>query len=559
MSASSKKKLRKEQNAAALTEKQQKELKEAKKLKTYTMTFIVVMVLVVAIVVGILVRTPINAMLIRGTDAVTIGNHTLDTADLSYYYVDSIQDLYYTYYSQFGSYASIYMQMMGLDLSKAMNEQTTKDEDGNEITWADYFINQAIENATSMYAVYDAAVAAGHELTEEEQASLDKTWANVESAAKNYGYSSAGKYLQLVYGAGSTKASYLEYCKVKAIAQSFYSAYADSLEYTDENYREYEKDKFDEYSSFTYKSYYISVSAYKTFLKLGTKDEDGKTTYTDEEEELALEAAKKDMETLLANDNGTAFLFEKGIALLDINKDKDSDDISITDVEDTFYNKISNEEIREWLADEEREFADVTAIPNTTTTGEGDDEKTVTNGYYILFFQERNDNTELLANVRHILVAFEGGSYDSSTGETTYTDAEKTKAKEEAEALLKQWQEGEKTEESFAALADEKTDDTGSKGNGGLYEDIYPGQMVEAFNDWCFDEDRKEGDVEIIETSYGYHIMYYVGESEMTYRDYMIDNDLTNEDTSEWHDGLVEKMQVTRLDLSRMEYDYKMG
>ena len=34
--------------------------------------------------------------------------------------------------------------------------------------------------------------------------------------------------------------------------------------------------------------------------------------------------------------------------------------------------------------------------------------------------------------------------------------------------------------------------------------------MVEAFNDWCFDEARQYGDVEIVETEFGYHIMFFV-------------------------------------------------
>ena len=34
--------------------------------------------------------------------------------------------------------------------------------------------------------------------------------------------------------------------------------------------------------------------------------------------------------------------------------------------------------------------------------------------------------------------------------------------------------------------------------------------MVPAFNDWCFDEARKEGDTGLVKTNYGYHVMYYV-------------------------------------------------
>ena len=36
--------------------------------------------------------------------------------------------------------------------------------------------------------------------------------------------------------------------------------------------------------------------------------------------------------------------------------------------------------------------------------------------------------------------------------------------------------------------------------------------MVEAFNDWIFAQSRKAGDVDIVKTDYGYHVMYFVGD-----------------------------------------------
>ena len=51
MSASSKKKLRNELEAAKLTERQVAEQKEAKKVKLYTIAFAVVMVVILAIAV----------------------------------------------------------------------------------------------------------------------------------------------------------------------------------------------------------------------------------------------------------------------------------------------------------------------------------------------------------------------------------------------------------------------------------------------------------------------------------------------------------------------------
>ena len=52
-----------------------------------------------------------------------------------------------------------------------------------------------------------------------------------------------------------------------------------------------------------------------------------------------------------------------------------------------------------------------------------------------------------------------------------------------------------------------------------MYEDVAPGQMVAAFNDWCFDESRQPGDHGIVETEYGYPSMYFVGNSDQVYSD----------------------------------------
>ena len=159
-----------------------------------------------------------------------------------------------------------------------------------------------------------------------------------------------------------------------------------------------------------------------------------------------------------------------------------------------------------------------------TLIDEDGNEVTTTNGYYVVYFTSSNDNTFPLSNVRHILVSFEGGTTDDN-GNTTYSDEEKAAAKTAAEDLLAQWESGEATEDSFAALANEHSDD-GDGTTGGLYENVYPGQMVTNFNDWCFDSSRKAGDTGIVETEYGYHVMYYVGDSDYTYRDYLIENEL---------------------------------
>ncbi|MBQ2384152.1 MAG: peptidylprolyl isomerase, partial [Oscillospiraceae bacterium] len=117
-----------------------------------------------------------------------------------------------------------------------------------------------------------------------------------------------------------------------------------------------------------------------------------------------------------------------------------------------------------------------------------------------------------------------------------------------------QWKKGDATEDSFAELANKESDD-GDGTTGGLYEDVYPGRMVTNFNDWCFDEARKAGDTGIVETEYGYHVMYYVNDSETNYRDYMITNAKLEAEVEEWQHGLNDAMKVTEKNTDRVEKD----
>ena len=102
----------------------------------------------------------------------------------------------------------------------------------------------------------------------------------------------------------------------------------------------------------------------------------------------------------------------------------------------------------------------------------------------------------------------EGGTTDES-GNTSYSEEEWQACQEKAEGLLSQWSAGDKTEEGFAQLANENSSDGGSNTNGGLYENVTVGQMVQEFNDWCFDESRKPGDTGLVKTQFGYHVMYF--------------------------------------------------
>ena len=117
------------------------------------------------------------------------------------------------------------------------------------------------------------------------------------------------------------------------------------------------------------------------------------------------------------------------------------------------------------------------------------------------------NKTDYAVDVRHILILPEG-----ATLETIYTDTFPEEAwavgEAQAQAILDEWLSGEKTEETFAEMANKHSVDPGSNTNGGLYTDVATGDMVEAFDAWCFDEARVVGDYGIVRTELGFHIMY---------------------------------------------------
>ena len=118
-----------------------------------------------------------------------------------------------------------------------------------------------------------------------------------------------------------------------------------------------------------------------------------------------------------------------------------------------------------------------------------------------------------LVDVRHILIKVVGTGKDED-GKTVITDEDWETCRQGAQEVLDQYLSGNLTAEAFGELAVKKSQDGGSASKGGLYENVYPGQMVEEFNDWCFDDSRKEGDTGLVKTQYGYHVMYYVGGEE---------------------------------------------
>ena len=282
--------------------------------------------------------------------------------------------------------------------------------------------------------------------------------------------------------------------------------------------------------------------------------DEGVTDPTHEQIEAASALAKAEASKLISATNVEEL--DAAIAALPINAE--ATNAASTKNENTLYTS-TNSVIRQWVSDPARQENEITMIPNEVTNTDADGHETTTiNGYYVVLFQGSSTNEEPMGNVRHLLVKFEGGTTDES-GATVYSDEEKAAAKAKADGYLDTWKSGEATEESFIELVQQYSYDSFAP-DGGLFEDIHPdSSYVENFLNWSIDPNRVTGDTEVIETEYGYHVMYYVGDDELTYRDYLIVSEMRESDLASWYDSVIAAGVVEKGTLSRVATDKVLG
>ena len=548
MSASDKKKLRKEQAAAKMTERQRQEQAEAKKLKIYTISFIVVIALVIVAALSILVVQNVKnyAILEKWTTAAVVGDRELNSPEMNYYLVDAVNEMYNDWISEGGdSQTADYLEMLGWDPKVALNKQTNPE---TEKPWSDYFLNVALENAQSDFAMCDLAKKDGFTLPEDAQAEVDSIMTTQQTYADIYTGGDLKALLKQMYGNGADGDTFREYCERRALA-SAYSAHKHETivaAYDDAAIRAYEADKMDNYTTYEYTSAYLSISDFRTGDASNVEEENAARE--------ALKAAAEDMATATSIEE----LETKAAAI------EPADDTAITvSTHQRFQGSVLKAiyaDLATWICSEERTEEEIGLVPvvNKTEDADGNEVENI-NGYYVIIFHKVDDNTSYMGNVRHLLVEFVGGTEDEETLEMTYSDEEKAETKAKAEELLAQWESGAKTEESFVELLMEHSADTGKDSNEGLYENINADSTyVDNFQNWAIDPDRKVGDVEIVETEYGYHIMYFVGHSEMTYRDTLITSDMGAEDHDTWYTEAVAAVSASIEDTSYLLLDLVM-
>lgn len=403
------------------------------------------------------------------------------------YTAADVSYFYNTIYNSFVSQNSYYLSVYGLDTSKSLKEQDCPVTDGG--TWYDYFRDQALSSMTSYSLLAQKAEAEGFDASEEVEQSVQETLSDLDASAASAGYTRA-QYIKAVCGPLVNEKVFERNIRMMALAQAYSNSYSDSLSYTsDEVQAAYDADP---------KSYQSVDIEYILFSSGAGSDA------TDEEKAQLLDEAKQKAETALSR-------YAQGEAFDAIGEDMEGSYAHVA------YAANGSSDMLTWAFDDARQAGDTTVAAYGET------------GYYAVLFHSRSRNDYHTVSVRHILVSDEDTAND----------------------VLKQYTDGEQTEDAFAALAVANSTDSNAS-SGGLYTDIYRGQMVSEFEDWCFDPSRQPGDTGIVQTSYGYHVMYFVGQSENPYWYDQAESSLKSDAYNEWHSAITDGVEAEQL--SGMKY-----
>lgn len=488
-----------------LSAKQRREAAQERKEKRKTQLYIGAAAVVAVLIAALLFWD--GGTIQKTATAVTVGSKKYSAVDVDYYY--------YSQYNNMISYASYY----GLDPDVSLKEQEAYDG----TTWYDYLCNGAKASLTNVSMLAQEAEAAGYEISEAGQANIDDAMAQLEEVTEQYGVS-PDYYLKQMFGRYMTKGRY------KKILTEYYYAYdyedykTESFEVTDDAINDYYQENKDTMDTYDLKAWYIDASV------PAEQDEDGNDVEpTEEQIEAAVKGAKANAEDLEKAMKAGDAKAEEAAA-----KKADAADRSAA-----AGSAVNSYTYGEWAMSADRKAGDITVVESSA----GSDEDKTIQGYYVVRFNGRKRDDYHPVNVRNILIYADEEETEDEDAEITYDYGA---AKTAAEDVFVKFQGTDGTEDDFAALTEENSDDASTNMNGGINKSVNHGEFDDAVDQWIFDASRKAGDVEIIkdETNHGYQIVYFVGEDELTAWQQTAKSAIQSADYDEWFNDTLEKYEA---------------
>lgn len=499
----------------------------------------IAVVVILAILAGIgAVVVNTSGVLERGKPAFNVGDVEVSAAEYGYYYSSAFNN-YFQYSYQYDTYYGAGMGKLytGYDYSVAPDQQKYEGtiEGVEEPMYTDFFADQAMSSLRYVKGSLKYAEENGIELDDEDLAEVEASYEEFKAGAKEINYSLAA-YLRKFFHKGMTPSLLKQIMTEQAITTKV--SEVKIAEFAD-GYSEAKIEKTF-YNDLTVYGV-VSLRTYEFIAEKETvKAKEEGAEDTQEVTDKTMAAAKAQAEAFagkvntVANFKAAAADAEKAAgneAYVDFRDDDAKTAMTDISYGDLSY-EASDEKFLKWAFDEDTKAGATYIVENAST------------GYSVYMMENPVHKAPdyYTYDVRHILVEFPEEDSAEETEETEeketvtvepldtskydvnidievntdeYTDAE---LYIKAQDILKEYLDGDKTEEFFGELAAKYSAD-GNAAEGGIYEDVPEGKMVSEFEGWALEEGRVAGDVGIVETDYGYHVMYFIANEKTVWSD----------------------------------------
>lgn len=417
-----------------------------------------------------------------------------------YYYASMV-----SYYEQYASYG-----YFDLDTTKDYSKQYTTNDDGKKVSWQKFFEDEALHEVEQITVYYSKAVEDGVTLTSAQEKTIETQIKTLKDSASQNNLS-LDQYIKSNFGAYCSEETIRLMLTQYYMGANYKGKYKAETKVNDKQVKKY----YDEH-----KSDYEKIKFYYIALPYDSTDDDTKADSVKKAEEIMAKMKDKKSVLALVPDVYSSYIESDAKSAMEndstLTEEKAKEE-AVKTYESNVVATVSgsespfDDEMNTWL------FSDDTKVGSKKYYIDAD------NGYiYIVLKTEKasleNDETY---TVRHILIQPESDDASSSSASSTekkFTDAQWKAAKKKTDKIVAEFNKSDKSEYSFAKLAEQYSTDTASTSSGssdsfgGLYEGTVLGQMVDEFENWATDDSRKYGDVDIVKSDYGYHIMFFIND-----------------------------------------------
>lgn len=491
-----------------------------------------------------------------GSVIFTADGEDIYEAEYRWYYSTIVYELMY-YYQNYSSYG---LEGFNLDSSKGLDEQEYSGFFGDipsfpedkKATWADYISYTAKDRIINDRAVIKQAQKEQFALTADREKQAEYTLWSLEKSLSSSSSDDETfeRALKSRYGEYMTKPLINQLVTRQQLVEAF-------KEYKSEEFTNKISDKTaeEEYNAQTYKYGNVSFRWYAIAIdntKSNISAEMMKAKQT--AEKIAKSKTEKEFLTLVSenekangNEDYESYLTNDSLTLMN-----EADYYSIPGSAD--------EKFGAWM------FNKNTAV-NSTYIAEDEGY-----GYVVYMMLEpiHKSKTVQTYDMRLIHLPFSEKDTDSSVNDFDFeknsiesnfkiNEAKNKTACNTMTEVLREYLDTDMSEWSFAKIAYEKSQDSASS-NGGLYTNVSKGSLGEEFDSFCFDENRKKGDIKVLEISNdnykAYQIIYFLKTKTVTWKD-KVKDEMVNQQYSDYLEKLKDEVKTTELDEKAVKEIYE--